>query len=333
MSEDIFVPTSRSEDAIVGQLHTVTYVTSDKISLEKAFREGYGLDSSDWFLPSDEEYASLNPYFGFSDSDTWEACAFFKKSAGANAQVRVIHVHNETPRVRPELDGFFTGGVTLSFPMENLVTHEKMMAGIGMKSTMGIKEMEFVGATGEVYVSAEVVYPAPENVYLLGVKRPDIFVPVGPIDPSTGIGGVAYSARCAAETDEIIEFLKNVLGYEIRRDVVFPIGAESALLLPEGANERFVQAFAPGSQTGYLVFLDHEEHNRISPAPTLGPPSRGIVMWSFTANNLDEVHERALAAGTEILSDPGETRSPFLPETRTLLLKDPGGFPIEICEN
>jgi len=332
MSEDIFVPKSSMEDAVVRQLHTVTYITADKTGVERAFLEAYGLDTTGWFHPSAEDYRTLNPYFGFTDSDTWEACAFFKKAEGANVQVRVIHVHNETPLVRPEIDGFFLGGATISFPMEDLVAHEKTMAGIGMKSTVGVNEMEFAGPAGEIYVSAEIIYPAPENVYLLGVKRPEIFVPVGPIDPSTGIGAAAYSARNTAETDEIIEFLKSVLCFEIRRDVMFTVGKKSALLLPEGVKERFVQAFAPGAQTGYLVFMDHGEFNRMSPAPTIGPPSRGIVMWSFTTGNLEEVYQRARSAGTEILSAPGEIQSPFLPGNKTLLLRDPGGFPIEICE-
>lgn len=331
MSEDIFVPESRPEDALVKQLHTVTYVTADKAGVERAFVEGYGLDSSDWFEPSAEEYAALNPYFGFANADTWEACAFFKKGDGANVQIRVIHVHQDAPIVRPELDGFFIGGATVSFPMEDIAAHEKTMAGIGMKSTIGIKEMEFTGPSGEVYISAEIIYPAPENVYLLGVKRPEIFVPVGPLDPSTGIGGAAYSARNCERTDEIIEFLQGVLGFEIRRDVMFTVGAISALLMPEGTEERFVQAFAPGAQTGYLVFMDHGECNRPSPAPTLGPPCRGIVMWSFMTEDLDEVHARAQAAGTKILSAPGDLNSPFLPTQRTLLLEDPDGFPIEVC--
>lgn len=331
MSEDIFVPKSRPEDALVKQLHTVTYVTANKAGVEKALIEGYGLDSSGWLTPSAADYAALNPYLGFANADTWDACAFFKKGDGANIQIRVIHVHKETPAVRPELDGLFIGGATVSFPMEDIGAHEKTMAGIGMKSTIGVKEMEFTAPTGEVYISAEIIYPAPENVYLLGVKRPDIFVPVGPLDPATGIGGAAYSARNSQKTDEIIEFLKSVLGFEIRRDVVFTVGEISALRLPEGTDERFVQAFAPGANTGYLVFMDHGELNRPSPAPTLGTPCRGIVMWSFMTDDLDEVYARAQAAGTEILSPPGEIQSPFLPGTRTLLLRDPDGFPIEVC--
>ncbi len=332
MAEDIFVPTSSPEDAIVGPLHTVTYITSDKMSVEKAFVDGYGLDSTGWNTPTSEQLKSLNPYFGFAESNSWETCAFLKEQEGANAQVRVIHVHQDTPAIRPDLDGFYTGGITISFPINDMKAHEKTMARLGMPSTMGVKEMEFQGPNGEVYISGEIVYPAPENVYLLGVKRPDVFVPVGPVDTATGIGGAAYSARNAANSDQVMKFLQNVLGYEIRRDMEFEVGEESALLMPQGAKERFVQAFAPGSQTGYLVIMDHYENNKNGDAPHLGTPYRGISMWSFMSDDLDEVHRRARSEGAEVICAPGNIQSPFMPGSRTLLLRDPSGFPIEVCE-
>ncbi len=333
MSQDIFIPTSKPEDARVDQLHTVTYVTSEKDSIERAFRDGYGLEWSGWQTPAADELAQLNTYFGFPEGAVWEMCLFHKSGEGQNIQVRVIHRAEETDQVRPEYDGLLTGGATLSFPKEDLYAHEKVMKAAGFDSTIGVKEMEFESPTGEVYVSAEIIYFGPENTYLLAVKRPDIFVPVGPMDKETGIGGAAYSARCVANADEVSAFLGDVMGYEIRRDVVFPIGEKSALLLPEGAEERFIQAFAPGSSTAYLVIMDHKENNHISPAPTQGPPSRGLVMWSFRSKNIDDIHKRAVAANIDVLQAPADAASPFLGSRRTLVLIDPDGFPIEIFED
>ncbi len=333
MAEDIFVPTSSPDDAIVGPLNTVTYITTNKGGTERALLEGYQLDASGWWQPDDADFETLNPYFGFAPEQRWESCLFFKHGAGANGQVRVIHVDAGVPQERPELDGFYTGGVTISFPMDDLRVHEKAMAKIGMRSTMGVKEMEFAGAGGETYVSAEIVYPAPENVYFLGVRRPEIFVPVGPVDPATGIGGLAYSARNSADSEKIVDFLRAVLGYEIRRDVEFTVGAESALLMPEGARERFIQAFAPGASTGYVVIMDHFENTRTAGLPSLGAPARGIAMWSFAAPDLAVVQARAEAAGTSVLAAPAAFASPHLKAQRTLLLADPDGFPIEVFES
>jgi len=329
--EDIFVPKSSSDDALVQQLHTVTYVTADKEGVQRAFLKGYGLESSGWNSPSLTERSALNLYFGFEGND-WEVCIFYKSGQGANIQVRVIYNPDDAPLVRSKYDGLVVGGATISFPKADLYAHEKVMADLGFKSTIGVKEMEFQSPTGEVYTSAEIIYFAPENVYLLAVKRPDIFVPVGPSDVKNGLAGPAYSARCIAEADKIIDFLETVMGFEIRRDVVFPIGEKSAMLLPEGSEERFIQAFAPGSSTGYLVLMDHGDDNKLSDAPSLGTPNRGIVMWSFETRNIDEVYSRARTANVEILQAPKSFESPFLLSRKTLLLKDPGGFMIEIFE-
>lgn len=332
MSGDIFVPESSSEDALVGPLHTVTYITNDKAMVEKIFRQGYGLQATDWFEPTGDDYKRLNPYLGFDASHTWEACAFSKAGVGSNVQVRVIHVHQETPLVRPGHEGLYTGGATLSFPIEDLRAHEQVMSDIGVESTIGVKEMEFTGPTGETYISAEIVYKAPDNIFVMGVTRPNIFVPVGPIDPATGMGGAAYSARCTEMTDATVEFLKNVMGYEIRRDVEFVVGERSAINMPEGTTERFIQAFAPGASTGYLVLMDHGEATKASPAPTYGPPSRGLGIWSFASKEIEEVYRRALAADVEILQPLAAVHSPFLPDGRAFIVKDPDGFPIEVFE-
>ena len=332
MAADIFIPDSSKEDAIVEALHTVTYVTGEKEGIEKAFVEGYGLQSSGWVSPLPSERQALNTYFGFSNDD-WESCAFYKTGAGANIQVRAIYNPIKTPSIRHEYDGLIVGGATVSFPKEDLYSHERLMAKLGIKSTIGVKEMEFESPSGEVYVSAEIVYLGPEHTYLLAVKRPDIFVPVGPMDPVTGIGGAAYSARCVANADEVNEFLHSVLGFEIRRDVTFTVGERSALLLPEGVEERFIQAFAPGSSSGYLVIMDHGQNNRTSQAPDLASPHRGIVMWSFKTKDIDQVHDRAIEAGIEILQAPDERKTPHIPCRKTLLMKDPGGFLIEVFED
>ena len=332
MSQDIFVPTSSPDDALVEQLHTVTFITADKDATERAFVQGYGLESSGWARPDSAEATKLKSYFGFDADNDFEVCCYSKSGIGSNIQIRAICTDTSVPQSRPEYDGLLVGGATISFPKPDLHEHEKQMMAAGFKSTIGVKEMEFESPTGEVYISAETIYYGPENAYLLAVKRPDIFVPVGPMDPDSGVGGAAYSARCVDNSEEILAFIKDVLKFEIRRDVSFEIGDKSALLLPKGANERFIQAFAPGSSTAYIVIMDHGEHNKTSSTEKLGSPSRGIAMWSFRATDLDEVHRRAIASNTKILSGPEHFESPFLGSKRTLLLEDPGGFPIEVFE-
>ena len=332
MSEDIFVPKSRPEDALVGPLHTVTLVTAEPGRLRTALTDGYGLTHSGWAAPSPEQRTKLNPYFGLDDDEDWTVGSFSKEGDGANITIRVITVDDRHPTVRPSYEGLYTGGATVSFPITDLRKHEQRMSAIGVKSTIGVKEMEFQSPEGETYVSAEIVYEGPDNIFLLGVTRPGIFVPVGPIDNSTGLGGPAYSARCITQPDATIAFFNDVLGYEIRRDIELQVTPPSAINLPDGVAERFVQGFAPGSSTGYIVLMDHGDDTKFGSAPDHGPPNRGIGIWSFPTADIDSVFERAKSHGADVLFPPGRHGSPLGTDSRTLLMKDPDGFLIEILE-
>lgn len=329
MAEDIFVPKSKPSDALVGPLHTVTYVTSAEAAVHRIFTEGYDLDAAGQLTPTGAELQSLNAYLGFEADHTWSVNAYAKTGEGRNVQIRVFSIGQETPLVRPAYQGLYKGGATMSFPIADLRKHEKRMAALGVDSTMGVKELEFTSPEGETYVSAEIVYKAPDNVFVMGVTRPDIFVPVGPMDPATGMGGPAYSARCVSKADDTLAFFQNVLGYEVRRDMALAVEGPSAINLPEGTSERFMQAFAPGAATGYAIFMDHGEATKEA-VSNFGPPNRGIVMWSFPTASLDEVHSRATSAGITVLQEPAERESPHLPVGRTLLMLDPDGFPIEV---
>ena len=323
--QDIFVPESNPEDALASPLHTVTYVTADRETVSRMLEEGYGLTPGEWI----EADADMRAYLGFDAVDAVSLCVFAKQGEGANVQVRVAHVPGDVPVVRPEYDGLYRGGATISAPMKDMAAHEKRMRDLGIDSTIGVKVMDFTSPQGEVYTSGEIAYMAPENVFMLGVTRPDIFLPTGPVDEELGIGGPSYSARCIGNTDKVLDFFRTVLGYEIRRDIELTVGERSALFMPEGTKERFIQAFAPGAATGYVVLMDHGALTKEPSAPRLGPPFRGIAQWSFTTRDFDEIARRADAFGATILQPPGERSSPGMPGRRTMVIEDPDGFPIE----
>ncbi|MFK7954668.1 MAG: VOC family protein [Lysobacterales bacterium] len=326
--EDIFVPKSRPAEALVGPLHTVTYVTAEMDRVDELLAQGYGLTICDDAAPSLGDAAD---YLGVDPAVLLQIRGYGKAGDGANVQLRVINVTPERPQVRTSHSGHDLGGVTVSFPMNDLYAHEEVMKRIGVESTIGVKEMTFTSPDGQSYVSAEILYKAPENILLLGVKRPDMFIPVGPIDQGTGLGGAAYSARNVADADRMAEMLETVMGYEIRRDATFDIGERSGLLLPEGAKERFVQAFAPGANTGYLVFMDHFDLNRPTAAAQTAS-SRGVVMWTFTTTNIEEVHRRATAFGLTIVRPPGPSVSPCIKADQSMLVEDSEGFQLEFVQ-
>ena len=305
-------------------------MTSDKVSVERAFKQGYGLQSSGWVMSDASSQNPVRDYFGFGDGPL-EYCVFYKVGTGANIQVRVFYYPENSELIRQNYDGLIVGGAAISFPHSDLHAHEQKMLGLGFNSTNGVNEMDFKSPAGDIYTSAEIVFYAPDNVYLLGIRRPEIFVPVGPTDPQTGVAAPAYSARCVDNADDILEFLKKVMGHEVRRDITFPIGDSSAMLLPNGIQARFIQAFAPGSSTGYMVLMDYGKDNKPN-AGSLGTPNRGITMWSYQTHNIDAVFARAIEHNVKILHAPSNHFSPFLNSRKTLLMEDPGGFMIEVFQ-
>jgi len=331
MTSDIFVAQSDSKDAIVGPLSTITYLTNDEDAAYKMLVEGMGMKASDWYIPADIDKPELDVYFGFEASDNWKARLFYRDDDGANIQIRLIAIDEHHLQARPEIDGTYLGGLSIGFPLSDSDAREAHMSRLGFPSVVGVKRLEFSSPAGEKYVSEEVHFTGPENVYVLAVKRPDIFVPVGPINEEAKIGAPAYSAVCVEDCDAAIAFYRDILGYEIRRDMTMEVGDNSGLKLRKGSSERFVQAFAPGANSGYLVLLDHgDDRKRAEGVKQFGPPNRGLSMWSFPSQNIMDVLRRAEAAGVKVRQSLKLTKSPFLAETDTIILEDPNGFPVEI---
>ena len=333
MSEDIFVPLSKPQDAIVGPLDTITWLTNNSKDLEDILINGYLMTRNSWIKPKKDEQKILNNYLGLGSNLTWRMTNFYMEGEGANIKIRVIDVDQKLPCIRSSYDGLYHGGATISSPIGNLSNHERIMSQMDVKSTIGIKNMEFSSPSGDVYISSEIVYEGPDNIFMLGVTRPSIFIPIGPMDREKDIGGTAYSARCTTNTDVTLNFFKEVLGYEIRRDVEFEIDDNSAINIPQGIKERFIQGFSPGSSTGYIVLMDHGDDTKTSLIENSQLPGRGIIMWSFKTSKLDLIIERASNFNIKVMSDVEETPNSGFFDKRRIILRDPDGFQIEIIED
>ena len=119
MTADIFVAQSSSEDAIVGPLSTITYLTSDADTAYKMLVEGMGMEASEWYVPDDINRPDLDVHFGFDISDNWKARRFFRSDDGENIQVRLIVVDKDNAQIRPEIDGTYLGGLSIGFPLSD----------------------------------------------------------------------------------------------------------------------------------------------------------------------------------------------------------------------
>ena len=119
----------------------------------------------------------------------------------------------------------------------------------------------------------------------------------------------------------------------MRSDVEFEIDDNSAINIPQGIKERFIQGFSPGSSTGYIVLMDHGDDTKTSLIENSQLPGRGIIMWSFKTSNLDLIIERANNFNIKVISDVEEIPNSRFFNKRRIILRDPDGFQIEIIED
>ena len=98
--------------------------------------------------------------------------------------------------------------------------------------------------------------------------------------------------------------------------------------LPPHTPIRYVTMFARGSNSSNVAFLDFGDSGRKNPAP-LGPPSRGLVMWSFRVRDLDEALARVRARGLEVVCEPLRLQMPSGTQA-VATVRAPNGFLVEL---
>jgi catechol 2,3-dioxygenase-like lactoylglutathione lyase family enzyme len=269
--------------------------------------------------------------WGLAPEAAWRELRFVGPEGERGAIVRVL-VMPGGELVRPGMESRLTGGLSIGFPAASLEDTLARVTALGFESTAGIVRLTITRPDGSSYVSGELLFRGPEQIYMLAVGRPADMTPVGPIDAATGMGGPAYSAIVVPDATREIEFYRQVLGWEARQDIVLTTsGPAGGLGLEAGTQFRFVQLFAPGAATRYICLLDMLAAGRANPvAPRL--PNRGVVMWTFGTRVFDEVAQRVRAAATrgELGSQP---RFCGAPGPRALTVLSPAGLMIEVIEH
>ena len=321
-------------DALVGPLAAATVVTSDMDNCRRFYGELMGLQPVLDHLP-EQTLDPLTRLWGLEEEGGWEHELYQQPGNTEMPYLRVIGVSGDRPEVRPGMNALLEGGLAVGFAcadMEKLIVESERM---GYGTVAGVTRIPLHRPDGTPYDALETHLRAPDGVYVLGIARPPDLAPICPISEGTLTGGPAYSSQVINNGQCSLDFYTEVLGYEVRRDIDLPSEGPAGGLLdvPPGSNMRFLQVFAPGSESRYLVFLDWYEAGVKAVAPSR-PPNRGMVMWSFMTTDLDAVLDRARAFGADVLceSETIDASAVGMPSTRRGMLAAPNGFAIELVE-
>jgi catechol 2,3-dioxygenase-like lactoylglutathione lyase family enzyme len=325
---DPLEPKSSPASALTSGLAAVTIMSAD-LTLSRRFYQGaMGMNAQVMRLKG-ATAANWRRHYGAAGSGPLEMIIFNRPDVPDAAMVRVIMADPALPEARPGHDAEITGALSLGFPVIGNAARDQIVQAMGWKPVAGLTSITLPRGDGTTYSVGETHYRAPDGVMALGIDRADMR-PVGPIDSALSIGGPAYSGAMIGDAAKTATFFRDVLGWELRREVeLASSGPSGGLGLPAGTRFAFQQWFAPGARTGYLILMDLLNAGKPNARP-LGLGNRGLGMWSFSTTKLSEILKRAKGQGVTILSGPAKTLVPGVGVATSLILATPDGLPIEV---
>ena len=331
VAKDPMLPTTNVEDALVSPLRIVTVITADLENARRFYQGALGMSMSPVSVTGTEA-ATLIKHWGLDSKETVTGAIFKQPQVPDAAIVRAIEVSGYAPLSRPGYESRYVGPLGFGFPGDDLNFRTRIVENFGYESTAGVKSMDFPRADSTTYTVSEVHFKAPDGILVLGVDRGDMQA-IGPIDPALQYGGVAYSSVLVSDIEIMGDFLRNILGLELRRKMSFKSSGPNGGMVGLKKDEEvlFQQWFSPGSKTGYLVVMELLEGTGAPPAqPDMR--SRGLSMWSFETNKLDTVIQNWNAANLDKKVVATKIQSPGLGWVRAILIRSPDGVPIEVYE-
>lgn len=326
---DPMMPTSSVKDATVSPLATVSVTVADMDQTRKFFQGAMGLVPHDVSVKGDEA-RQLARHWGLPESDELKVFIFENPYASGSANVRAIEVSANLPTGRPKLSSRYIGPLGFGLPMTEIVQREAVVSIMGFKNTAGISSMNFARADGSTYPIEEIHFVAPDDVMVLGVDRGEQ-AQIGEVDPVLDMGGVAYSSFLVEDLERSGSFLRDVLGFELRRKTTFRSAGTGGMLdMRAGEEVAFNQWFSSGARSGYLVEMKLLDGNRI-PSAAKGFSTRGIAAYSFTTSDIELIAQRWKVYGGA--QRPIYTGSiPGFGPVRAMMIETPDRILVEILE-
>lgn len=324
-------PGNNIESRFASPLRIVTLITDDLGFTRHFLVNGLGLTMTGEIQLNDASRQTFSQAFDLEPLGRWQMFYAHRPTTGDEVAVRVIHAERKTPRHREDMNARTDGILAVGTAIANLDVHEPFMERLGIQSVAGVQELVLPRDGGGSYTVKEIHYAGPESAYFLGIDRPEGLPTVSAIDVAIGIGGPTYSSTMTEDPVAAATFFQELLGYEVRRDVVFESGGkEGGLHLTPGTEIRFIQMFAPGARTGWIIVMNAAADRVPSVVPPR-PPQRGLGAWSFFVPDLNEAASRLENMGRPYFG-PANVEDPALGPRRMLTTIAPNGQLIEVLE-
>lgn len=331
--QDLTVPTSKAEDALCFQLHSVTLTTANLDSAKRFFVQGMGMQLNGPIRMSTQQRRSLIEQWDLPIGMDWQLYELSRPSVPENIRIRLLVIAKMTPLIHESYHVREIGSFALGFPNKRQALLDQEMHALGF-STQAAHQSGKEGLYNDIKDhDLESIYLGPDFVHHIGIERRNGMPQLAPYDTATGKGGPGYAAMVVTGMSEsMISFFRYVMGWEVRRDNELSSGKNSPLGLQDGIKFRYTIVYAKGASSGHIVLMDFRDNKKIIPKTPPRLPNRGIGMYTVFTKNLDEVKQLAVQQKTTILSDITAYEDPLHGRVRSLVLVAPNGIVFEVLE-
>jgi hypothetical protein len=326
-NRDSQAPRSSEEDALTLPLFGTTLCT---VSLEETrlfYEKGFGLTIRQ--VPIDKKTKAIErKLYDIPKDIDWDLYIMERPNT-PSLKLRLMVLNKPTPTIHKSWNTLELGVLAMGFPNEKQKTVDSTMRRIGFGAWADMNIYQVPALDNTKYTVHETIFNGPDFVKGVGITRLDGMAQLSPIDEN-GMGGPGYSSQIVDNSDQILDFYQNVLGYEVRSDRVWT--TSGALGVPAGTQYRFLTLYAQGSKWGHLLFIEFKNQKAYDVGVPKKIPNRGLGCWTFPCKDIQKVYNNAKAKGYKIIQAPMDFNSPYFGQHKVMTLLAPNGFLVEIFQ-
>ncbi|TAE38104.1 MAG: extradiol dioxygenase [Runella slithyformis] len=329
-NRDTQAPKSSEADALTLPLFGATLCTVSLEETQLFYEKGFGMTLRGPVQQDAKSKALERKMYGIAADIDWQLY-FLERPTTPALKVRVMLLNKPTPTIHKSWNTLELGVLALGFPNDIQPKLDSTMRRVGFGAWAPMNTYQVDAPDKSKYTVFETIFNGPDFVKGVGITRGDGMNQLSPTDSLTGYGGPGYSSVIVDNSDQIIDFYVNVLGYEVRSDRVWT--TSGALGVPAGTQYRFLTIYAKGSRWGHLLFIEFKNQKAYDVGVAKKIPNRGLGCWTFPCKDLNAVWQKAKEKKYTILQPPTAINSPYYGQRKAMTLLAPNGFLIEIFQN
>jgi catechol 2,3-dioxygenase-like lactoylglutathione lyase family enzyme len=313
-------------------LKVVTLSTNDLDSIKHFYVEGMQMSLAGPLAITSEAKDEMKNRWEIAGDLDFDLYVLSRPNVEELIDIRLLHFKQKMPAIHNSWSSREKGSFSMGFPNAKQFALDKSLREKGISSMNPMQEGEIPRVDGSNYRYWETIYQAPDFVHIVGIERGDGESQLAPVDAETGMGGPGYSAFATDKSDAELAFYTDTLGLDLRSDRHWETSPGSALGIEAGVPFRFSLVYSKHQNYNHILFLDYEdgvfeechEHPRL--------PNRGIGMWSFETNNINDIIVLANKNGHQIASEKRLVKDPVIGNVFVATIITPSNFIVEIFE-